>query len=285
MGMFNFVNFNKEGPGVSKNEKKKKGFFRFFEIYFANFWTLVTQGLINVVIGIPVITYFLGEIGLCHITRSISREKHTFGTSDFLDAIKKNWLQSLLIGFINVIVTVIVAYSTVAYFLSDSENNILVGVFLGVSVCFLFVFTVMKYYMPMMVITFSLKTKQIYSNAFKFVFLNLKKNLLIFFTLLMFWVVMAGAVLLSLYSTEYVFKIVTALVSVLIVCVYPGFRSYLIQYNIFDCIRKYMIDPYYEEHPDADIEKRLSLGLTVPEEYMPKYDDESIFDDESIISE
>ena len=44
-----------------------------------------------------------------------------------------------------------------------------------------------------------------------------------------------------------------------------------------------MIDPYYEEHPDADIEKRLALGLDVPEEYMPHYDDESIFDDERLL--
>ena len=66
-------------------------------------------------------------------------------------------------------------------------------------------------------------------------------------------------------------------------CIYPAFRSYLIQFNIFDCVRKFMIDPYYEQHPDADIQKRLDLGLDVPEEYMPKYDDEDIFNDERVI--
>ena len=35
MGLF-FNNYNKEGPGVKKNERKKKGFFSFFVINMAN---------------------------------------------------------------------------------------------------------------------------------------------------------------------------------------------------------------------------------------------------------
>lgn len=276
MGVFNFINYNKEGPGVSKNEKQKKGFFRFFEIYFSNFWKIMVQGFTNVLLSLPLVTYFLGEIGLTNITRSLSRGQHSFGTSDFFDAVKKNWKQALLIGIINVVVTAILVYNTIAYFLSDSPDNLIVGISLGVSAGLLFVFTIMKYYMPFMVITFSLKTKQIYSNAFKFVFLNLKKNLLIFFSLLAFW---AATVAIAYFGQH----AGAAIASVLTVCVYPGFRSLLIQYNIFDCIRKCMIDPYYEENPDKDIDKRLSLGLPVPEEYMPKYDEESVFSDDRIL--
>lgn len=277
MGVFNFINYNKEGPGVSKNDKKeKKGFFKFFEIYFSNFWKIMAQGFNNILVGLPIVTYFFGEIGLSHVTRSLSREQHTFGTSDFFDAIKKNWRQALIVSVINVLVTGILVYNTVAYFLSESPDNLRVGISLGVSAGLLFIFTVMKYYMPFMVITFGLRIKQLYSNAFKFVFLNLKRNLLIFFSLAAFWAATAAIAFFGSHAGA-------AIASVLTVCVYPGFRSLLIQYNIFDCVRKYMIDPYYEENPDKDIEKRLSLGLPVPEEYMPKYDDESVFSDERLI--
>ena len=277
MAGFNFINYNKEGPGVSKNEKQKKGFFRFFEIYFSNFWKLMVQGFTSLLLSLPIVTYFIGETGLTHITRSLSRGQHSFGTSDFFEAVRKNWKQSLLIGIINEVVTAILAYNTVAYFLSERPDNIMVGISLGVSAGLLFIFTVMKYYMPFMVITFSLKTGQVYKNAFKFVFLNLKKNLLVFFSLLAF----AAATFSIAYFGRHVGA---AIASVLTVCVYPSFRSLLIQYNIFDSVRKFMIDPYYEENPDKDIDKRLSLGLPVPEEYMPKYDDESVFSDEKIIN-
>ena len=71
--------------------------------------------------------------------------------------------------------------------------------------------------------------------------------------------------------------------SLLLFLIYPGFRAFLIQITIFDCIRKFMIDPYYEEHPDADIQKRLDLGLPVPEQYMPKYEEDEVFADERML--
>lgn len=275
MGLFGFMNYNKEGPGVSKNEPQKKGFFRFFEIYFSNFWKLLVQGLNQAILTVPVVTYMLGEVGLANVTRSMTRNKHSFGTSDFFETVRKNWKQSLGVGIINIILTALLAFNA-WFFYTGEGNEILCAVFTGVSIFMLFVFTIMKYYMPMLIMTFGLNIKQLYKNSFRFVFLNLKRNLLIFFSLTLFSAAMIAALLFGGHI-----GVIAA--TVLFICIYPGFRSLLIQYNIFDSIRKYMIDPYYEEHPDADIEKRLALGLDVPEEYMPHYDDESIFDDERLL--
>ena len=60
---------------------------------------------------------------------------------------------------------------------------------------------------------------------------------------------------------------------VLYLLVFPAFRSMLIQYAVFGPIRKWMIDPYYEQHPDEDIEKRRELGLIDDDE------DEAVFAD------
>ena len=46
---------------------------------------------------------------------------------------------------------------------------------------------------------------------------------------------------------------------------FPAFKFLLIQYCCFPSIKKYIIDPYYEEHPDEDIEKRRDLGIEVQE--------------------
>ena len=57
------------------------------------------------------------------------------------------------------------------------------------------------------------------------------------------------------------------------------------QFCAFPAIKKYIIDPYYLEHPEEDIEKRRDLGIEVEE--APKKiinedgeeEDENVFDD------
>ena len=48
---------------------------------------------------------------------------------------------------------------------------------------------------------------------------------------------------------------------VIVIFVLPGYRFLLIQFNVFGNIKKYMIEPYYKEHPDEDIELRRRLGV------------------------
>ncbi len=74
MGLFGF-NYSKPGPGIDKNAPKKKGIFRYFEIFFRKFWKLIQVNMLSFVISIPflavmffisptdsVITAFLGEL-------------------------------------------------------------------------------------------------------------------------------------------------------------------------------------------------------------------------------
>ena len=39
---FGLFNYEKEGPGISKNAPKKKTFIVFFETFFRNFWKFIT---------------------------------------------------------------------------------------------------------------------------------------------------------------------------------------------------------------------------------------------------
>lgn len=274
-GIFGFFNFEKEGPGVSKNEKKKRGIIRFFELYFRNFWKLITQSAIYSLISIPVVTYGLGEIGLANVTRAIVREKHSFGASDFFDTVKKNWKKGLLSGIFNVIVTALLIFD-VWFFFPRSGSGTMEVIFTGISMFLLLTFTMMQFYIPMLLITFSLRLVDVYKNAFKFVFINLKRNAVILLSLALF---LAAVFAILWFGGGMGYAIAT----LILLFLYPAFRSYLVQYNIFDSIYKYMIEPYYKDRPGEDIEKRLSLGLPVPEEYMPKYEDDNVFDDERLL--
>ena len=69
-----------------------------------------------------------------------------------------------------------------------------------------------------------------------------------------------------------------AVLLIITVCFYPGFKNLLVQFCVFDAVKKYMIDPYYKANPGADIALRRGLGLEIFEE---EPSDETFFDENS----
>ncbi len=259
-GFFGLFNYEKEGPGISKNAPKKKTFIVFFETFFRNFWKFITINLVYDLISVPVLTNGLASAGLTNVTRNIARDKHSFGLSDFFDTLKKNWKQALPAGIINTLVYAMLFFDI--YFFWFSSKGIMASVGVGICVCILFIFTVMNYYIWTLMITFKFTLKQIYKNSFKFVFINMKLNLLCFFSLLLVYAVNIGLIFLF----QSAFFIVLTLEIFLYILLYPSFRFLLVQFCTFPSIKKYIIDPYYLEHPDEDIDKRRDLGIEVEEE-------------------
>ena len=267
-GFFGLFNYEKEGPGISKNAPKKKTFIVFFETFFRNFWKFIVINLVYGIISLPVITNGLAAAGITNVTRNIARDKHSFGTSDFLETVKKNWKQALPAGIINTLIYIILGFDI--YFFYTASEGIMATVGLGISLCMLFIFTVMQYYIWTLIITFKFSLKQVYKNSFKFVFINMKMNLLCFFAILLVYAVNIALVFLL---QSYFLPVITFEL-LLYILLFPSFRYLLVQYCTFPSIKKYIIDPYYAEHPDEDIEKRQNLGIEVEKKTEPKSDGE-----------
>ncbi len=263
-GFFGLFNYEKEGPGISKNAPKKKTFIVFFETFFRNFWKFIVINIVYGIVSIPVLTNGLAAAGLTNVTRNIARDKHSFGTSDFFETIKKNWKQALPAGIIKILIYLILGFDL--YFFYTGGEGIMTTVGLGISLCMLFIFTVMDYYVWTLIITFKFKLKQIYKNSFKFVFINMKMNLLCFFVILLVYAV--NIALIFLLGSYWI--IVLTFELLLYFLLYPSFRYLLVQYCTFPSIKKYIIDPYYQEHPDEDIEKRQNLGIEVEKKKEPR---------------
>ena len=258
-GFFGLLNFEKEGPGIDKNAPKKKAFVVFFETFFRNFWKFITINLVYILLSIPLITTGISSCGLTHVARNTARDKHSFGLSDFFETIKKNWRQALPAGILNMIITIVLVIIFNFYNESYSQTgNIMSLVGLGLSLSMILIFLLMKFYMWTLMITFNLTLKQIYKNSFKFVFINLVNNLLCGISLLAVY-----AVYVAMYLIPNI--LVWTIAAAIAVCTLPAFRFLLIQYFVFPSIKKHMIDPYYKEHPDADIELRRNLGLEIEE--------------------
>ncbi|MBO5929377.1 MAG: hypothetical protein J6Q42_05100, partial [Clostridia bacterium] len=78
--------------------------------------------------------------------------------------------------------------------------------------------------------------------------------------------IIISTVLLLLYAICLIlfmaFGVVTAGVLIIIYVFFlPAFRSFLIQFTVFPLVKKHIIDPYYKDHPDEDLDKRRDLNL------------------------
>ena len=277
-GFFGMFNYAKEGPGVAKNAPKKRTFFAFMEIYGRKFWKLAIAGLLWALTTLPIVTRGWADAGLTFITRNFSREKHAFIKEDFIDSIKKNRKNALIIGIINNTVTGIFIFNliftlrhvfpgvmllfgwTPEQVKALGELDTMGLILMALSLIGYVTFTWMKYYIPFLMITFKLSIKQVYKNAFLFAASNMKVNLLISAILILIYVLM----LFILLTFPYV--MVALLLIIFSLTILPAFRSFLIQYSIFPAIKRLIIDPYYEANPNADKQARRDLGLDVEDE-------------------
>ncbi|MBR2406783.1 MAG: YesL family protein [Clostridia bacterium] len=272
MGLFG--GYNNPGPGVSKNEPEKKAFFKFFELYFRKFWKLMVANLLYVLISLPIVTRGLAQVGLTYVTRQYSREKHVFLPSDFFDTIKKNWKQGLAFGLLELIVSIACGYSLYFYFMgvwTSAEMSFGTIIPLAVALFVTAMVTFTFYYVYLQIITFKMSFKQILKNSVLFAAGGVKQNLLLTLVQVAFTVI----AVLAFWFFDH---IALGILIPLYVLVYPAFRSFMIQFTVFPLVKKAIIDPYYEEHPDEDIEKRRDLNLEA-EEPTAAAQEEPIFTD------
>ena len=274
-GFFGLFNYEKEGPGISKNAPNKKTFIVFFETFFRNFWKFIPINLVYALLSLPVLTSGLACAGLTNVTRNIARDKHSFGVSDFFDTVKKNWKQALAAGIINTVVYVVLFFDISFFYFS--AKGVMASVGTGIALCMLFIFTVMNYFIWTLIITFKFSLKQVYKNSFKFVFINMKLNLLCFFSFLLVYGVNIGL----LFLLQAYFLPVLTFEILLYILLFPSFRFLLVQYCVFPSVKKYIIDPYYLEHPDEDIEKRRDLGIEIEEKKKPETENGENSEEES----
>ena len=273
MGLFR-KNYEKPGKGVSKKERQKKGFFRFFELYSRNLWKLITAQMWYVLLSIPIFTGGLAQVGMAYCCRMAARDKHFFPTADFFGAIKRNWKRALPMGIINALIEIVfILDMCVLYFYVDKGmmNKTWAAVVFAVSMFFFTAFSFAKYYQYTMMITFDYSFKSLMKNSWLFATLGIKHNIIIGSTLTLIYVAAFYIMMLNP-------QIGIALTLVIGLFIFSSFRCFLIQFNVFPEIKKYIIDPYYKEHPDADIEKRIDLGLLTYDEL--EESEEAVFDDE-----
>ncbi|MGI5959464.1 MAG: YesL family protein [Massiliimalia sp.] len=254
-GFFGFFDYSKPGKGVDKDAPQKKRFFYFFELYFRKFWKLITLNLMYVLFCIPIITIGPATAAMSKILRDFSMERSVFLWSDFVEAFKKNFKQGLAMEIIDILVFFVAITSCVFYSRWAGQNKVMYVPFVIVG-AILIVAVMMNYFIFVMIPTLDMKLKAMIRNAFLLSILALKTNVCtLIFTLL--------------FSFAVFFYLPAAII--LVPTIYFSTLGFIIVFNSYQYLEKYIIQPYYEQ-----------TGERRPDVYYP---DEDEFDEDDVIFE
>lgn len=277
-GFGGLVNYEKAGPGIDKNAPQKKGFALFWEIFCEKFWNFVPLSLLYWLLCLPVLTVGLADVGITYITRNYSRRKPVFMVSDFFSAIKKNWKQALPVGIVNLLITAILLFA-MGFYYYFLETSFLYKIGFAIAGCIFVVFTFLKYYINFLIVTFNLSFKQLYRNSLLLSSAGLKVNLIITGALLVIYGILIGLPLLWIYIFED--ALITIIMGILALLFLPAIQSFIIQFCVFPIIKKHMIDPYYEAHPEEAQQDKALLNLFEDTQEDSEEDDgeEAVFTD------
>jgi len=207
------------------------------------------------------------KVGMARITRDFVREEPVFLMADFKKAVFKNMKPALLVGFIRYAISVFMASAIVFYF---GRRGIIDFVGQALIILFAYVFTSSGYYINIMMATLDLKLKKLIKNAIIFSFLCLFKNLLMLFItavtyILLFVLILGGNGITYMIGFLY------------LLFVFFGLVYYTYSFITFPSLKRYIIDPYYEQNPQDTAEGLLNeiklseeMGRE-PERELPEY--------------
>ncbi len=251
--------YEKAGTGVEKNAPKKKAFFEFFELYFRYCWRLVKLNVLTFIFCLPVVTIGPALAGMTKVLRNYTLDKSAFMFHEFWKGFSENWKQSLPVGLLDTLFAVSAAAALYVYprmgaaAEQQGQSGTIYTVLCVISVSFALTLFMMNFYIMPMIVATDLSLKNIIKNSFYLTCIALKKNVI---TLLIVGVTVVVLVLMGMIG-------IFMLVPIWAI----SFIGFVIMYNSYPQIQKYVINPYYEErgmdNPEYDYLKPLSADDSV----------------------
>ncbi len=281
LGMFNY---SKPGKGVEKNAPQKKRFLLFFELFIRKFFKLIQVNMLYFIVTFPLfaaISFFVlsatgvdAEIinsnmllnlfisfllrlpspivwilvvisailfgpvtaGVTYILRNFAREEHAWILSDLYERTKQNFKQGLIAGLIDILLIV----SLVLYLTMKITDPSMEGYFQFiryVAIIAFVIYQIMRFYIYTIMVTFDLPFIAIIKNSWLFAVLGFIRNICS--------IVFAGAVLVV--SSMYLSIVFVPFISL-------ALSGFIVVFNSYPTIKKYMLDPLTEREEDSETE-------------------------------
>lgn len=269
MGIFSEINRSKEELGEGA---QKRGFFKFFEIFFRKIRYFSLSNLIYTLYLIPTfaIIYVISfavtmpvtedslalnnfsavilanlyiavlgagpaTAGMTYIMRNFAREENAWVWSDFFAAVKENFKQSLIVFVTDVIMVAMFTVAVFAYSnLTGYAAIIRYILYFGITI-----FTIMHMYIYPIMVTFDLKLADIYKNSFIFAMLKLPSNLAML-AVLAFLHIGLPLFAISGGGANMIYFSATLLLAEMVVT--QAFSAFLVNFGVYPMLKKYMLD-------------------------------------------
>lgn len=194
-----------------------------------------TASIILKCIGlIAVFTFGPLNVGCAYVLRNTIKEKPVFPWHDFFHAIKKNLRQAIVFGIIDLVLLVAIPYSLMWYYARAYTFGI--KMLLVAMMIIALLYLIMRVYIYLMIVTFDLSFRKLFKNAFILSSAGIKRS-----------AVMILGVALLLFVSAYLYILLKSL-GVLLPCIFTvAFGMFICYYCAYPVVKKYMIDPYYDE--------------------------------------
>ncbi|MBO4413770.1 MAG: DUF624 domain-containing protein [Clostridia bacterium] len=181
-----------------------------------------------------ILTFGLVNTATVYVMRNIVKGDPTSFADDVIHAIKRNFRQAMIFGVIDAVLIAMMAYDLVIFFLGGSVMTAF-AVFFGVMVIVALMYSIMRYYIYVQLVTFDLSIWKMFKNSFNLAALGIKRNVLAILGM-----VLAGILEAALFMT--VLMPVGVILPLLILVSFVNFAGV---YAAYPVVKKYMIDPYY----------------------------------------
>ncbi len=172
--------------------------------------------------------------GATFVWRNFAREEHAWIWSDFKDAVKDNFKQSLAVFAIDVVVFTLFCIAIRVY----STMSGMMAIFQYMIWLLILLYTLMHFYLYPMMVTFRLSVKDLFRNAIIFAIGKLPSNLLTLALLLLIHLV---PVYLVVQLSNGYFPLFLVLLWVLEATFFLSFSGFLVNFSVYPKIKKYMM--------------------------------------------
>lgn len=279
MGLFG-GGYEKAGSGIAKDKPKKKGFFRYMEIFGRKFWNLLGLNFLYFLFFLPLLgagvclflwmggkltsiagigstvllavlfAVLIGPATAAHtkILKNFVMEKPSFVTHDFFQTFRKEFRHSAVVGILDsVVVTCIAAACYVYPQLIDQTGSKVYYVFFGVTLSVGIVLLLMNFYAFLMIVSTNLSLKNTLKNSLALAIVALKQNALTFLIV---------AAVAAVYVLAIVFvDLKYSMILLFLLPVMPAsWVGLVIVFRTYPIIQKYIINPYYEQRGEINPE-------------------------------
>ncbi len=244
MGLFK-ADYDKEGPGVSKDTAMDPGFIRFFKVLWSRFGQIVILNILYIFACVPIVTIGPATAALTYVLRNMSQSKPVFFISDFVEKCKTSFKQGFLVTVIDAVVAILVYFS----FMFWSDSSMAIPSFfrpLALVITFIVAYLTicMNFYIFPMMVSFDLPLKKLVKNS----------------------------IILAMYKIWHNIAIVAFTLALVVICFLLGLLSVPIIITLFFSViclfNNFIVYPLLVKYVAAPVEDK------------PINDDEKVFNDE-----